>query len=491
MKVQALILVLILAASSCYKEQMVYDSMADGQLNLPLILKLDGQDAGFDVERMELRYTLNADSVQSYQTHVEFNPNAEVFFEGQALKNHSLNDFGPVKLDEAYQVRIVLNDFESLYQLRFTNLPIVQLVAKADVLDEPEIVAKFHFFNPHSSHSTSGFIEIENRGGTSLRYDKKSIGFSFLQDIYVDEEVSTSLNGWKENEDWILDAMYIDPGRVRNRLAFRIWESMDDLNHHSIQGIPVEVYLNRSHQGVYCLNEKVNPEFLNMEDPEALLYKTVGWHDGAATFDTYVYEEPEQLNWQCWEQKYPEDRLAWETLGNLRQLIVNGSDQDFTTQIANHVDIDNLVDYFILINLASASDNIGKNTFLYRLHGNEPLKIQPWDLDGTFGITWNGSPKGTETIMSNGLYTRLLSLNPDQFVEKLKSRYTVLRSSALQEQDLLLAFADEFQILRKSSVISIENQKWNLNIDIDQEEAFLKSWLSNRISFLDAYFSAL
>ena len=60
------------------------------------------------------------------------------------------------------------------------------------------------------------FIGLEYRGATSQSYEKKSYGFSLKASIDLNDDISGSFFDLKNNNDWILDAMWIDKARLRN-----------------------------------------------------------------------------------------------------------------------------------------------------------------------------------------------------------------------------------------------------------------------------------
>ena len=175
----------------------------------------------------------------------------------------------------------------------------------------------------------------------------------------------------------------------------------------------------------------------------------------------------------------------------LTNMVVNDENDVFVSEINELINIDNFIDYYIFINMLSAADNTGKNTFLGRKSKKEPLFIIPWDLEGSFGRFWNGNAIGHQDIQSNSLYARLLELNPNQFKTKLKNRWFELRISILSSDNLMSLFEANFNELKKSNILDIENTKWGLHTSLTEEQEYLNSWINNRINFLDTYYQEL
>ena len=124
----------------------------------------------------------------------------------------------------------------------------------------------------------------------------------------------------------------------------------------------------------------------------------------------------------------------------LTNVVVNYEDDAFIAEIDELIHVDNFIDYYIFINLLSAFDNTGKNIFLGRKSEEDSFFIMPWDLEGSFGLLWDGSNVGYNDILSNNLYDRLFELNPNNFNTKVKDRWfdlriKILKSSVISETD--------------------------------------------------------
>lgn len=112
---------------------------------------------------------------------------------------------------------------------------------------------------------------IKVRGASASTYPKKAYSVE-LQDE-SGEETDASLLNLREDGDWILDAMYIDHARMRNRLCTDIWNSFNSVPHkekepeaiNGTRGYFVEVILNQKYNGLYCFTEKVDRKQLKLK----------------------------------------------------------------------------------------------------------------------------------------------------------------------------------------------------------------------------------
>jgi len=81
--------------------------------------------------------------------------------------------------------------------------------------------------------------------------------------------------------------------------------------------------------------------------------------------------------------------------------------------------------------------------------------------------------------------------NPNGFKEKLKTRWFQLRLNQFDETKLLNHFDSNFNELASYDTETIENQIWTPSINIQEEQLYINSWISNRLIFLDNYFNYL
>ena len=128
---------------------------------------------------------------------------------------------------------------------------------------------------------------IKVRGKTAASYPKKSYAIEFCDTM--GEELDVSLFDMRSDGDWILDAMYIDHSRMRNRLCTDIWNAYNRIPHISdepeamngTRGLFVEVFLNGEYNGIYCLTERIDRKQLKLKKYRnaccGLSYKAYTW----------------------------------------------------------------------------------------------------------------------------------------------------------------------------------------------------------------------
>lgn len=487
---------LILLIASCYNEEVILDSSPNVNLELPLLLNFDGKACAFDARYNLLRFPISKGGIAEYSPTIEFNKNTAVTFEGKELKNREKNLLGAVEVNKSYRLVFTTDKKEFELELVFTNLPVVQIVCDSEVRDEPKTLSRIVYNDPKADKQFSSLSGIEYRGKYSRSYPKKSFGFSLWEDGLSDKEFDYNISGTGSNSDWILNGAVIDPSRIRNVVSFEIWKEMGKTmpgsDHWGIESKRSELFLNNEFRGLYLFSENLNHFRLSAEEG-AVLYKAIDWADGATRFESFEEEISTNQYWNGWEQKYPfrKEVINWEPLNKLYVLVVNAGDDEFVEHIGEMIDIPLFVDYFILLNLTSAADNTGKNTFLFKKSSQEKFQIIPWDLDGSWGILYDGSRVDDQNILSNNLYARLMDLNADNFRQQLKARWAFLRENCLSEGDLKKFFDGYFHFFQSSDIVQMENQVWNIQLDMNEEQEYINEWIESRLLYLDDFFSSL
>ena len=292
------------------------------------------------------------------------------------------------------------------------------------------------------------------------------------------------------SEDWILDAMYIDQSRMRNIASFEIWDLISsDQSNIAIKGHYIEVYHNNENLGLYSLNEDLSVDLLDLEE-ESSLYK--GLDNSIHTkFEEVPDDTPSGSIWAQWEQVYPSysSSLRWESFEELCKLIVESDDNTFEDEIFDHLEMGNVIDYYLFVNMAGAYDNVGKNWYFVQREQGDKFIIVPWDLDATWGKDAFGNNISSSIVISNGLFSRLIELDVDNFNSEVTDRWNELRLDVFSSSNLLDIFSKKFDNLKVTGQYENENKTWQLNLDPELEQNYIENWINERLAFLDDFFN--
>ena len=350
------------------------------------------------------------------------------------------------------------------------------------------------------------------RGNSSKCFTKKCYAIKVIDSL--GEKKNISLLNMRCSNSWILDAMASDMSRMRNRVSFDLWndfsqssyikELHDSESFNGTHGQFVEVFLNGDYNGLYCFTEKLDRDQLKLKkvkdngDIRGLLYKAENW------YGTTFWDEPDSIDnknetWMGYSSSYPdvdtdEDSTDWKPLYNALDFVLNANTQDFNDKVTTRFDLPVWMDYYLFINVTLACDNCGKNTFLYIYNkdNDDMLGLAPWDLDATWGRSWDISYLDETGILSNHFFDRLICESTD-FMEKVADRYFELRKTYFSPASLKARFNNYYDYLKATGVLEREKARWdsidNLTLHFDSEQIYIYNWIDKRITYLDNYFS--
>lgn len=495
---------LILMFRGCYEEVPITEGPPDG--SLLRIISFDQIDGAVDANENIIFFTIPSHKLTSFTPKVNFYNYNSVRIGQTELLNGELNELGEVEANRYYSIYAKNGVQTDTFRLLFTTLPVINIITYQEIPDEPKVLSRMVIQygdqgrGTPAVHSFKSFAGIEIRGGSAMRYDKKSYGLELWENV-SGKDYSASLLGMGYLEDWILDGMYIDNLRMRNKISFELWKKMshapsEDQRDYLVPGIEcrmVELILNNRYEGIYNLNEKLDATLLQYKSDQyekgGVLYKGIEWSEGSTLFQTYNSEPPKDYLWDGWEQIYPDHYYAWNALAELRKLIVNAEDDEFESRIVSMIDLDNVVDYYLFINLIGAFDNAGKNTFLARYTDQSRFFIIPWDMDGTWGIWWDGTRSGSEAMIENQLFIRLKETDAGNFNQRLESTWNQYRRTIFSKESLLGPISSYYTAMTSSGAFSRENNRWdNISIDPQMEYEYISTWIEAKLHYLDEKF---
>jgi hypothetical protein len=147
------------------------------------------------------------------------------------------------------------------------------------------------------------------------------------------------------------------------------------------------------------------------------------------------------------------------------------------------IDVGNVMDFDILLNVAANWEGRNFNLYIARRDGpGERFFLVPWDYDMTFH-----EPRG---ILRNCLTDRLLKDCPG-YPSRLKARWKELRAGPLADAAVATRIDEMERFLQGAAERNF--RRWPLpeGETFEQHVATLRSWLRDRLAYLDAYYDKL
>jgi spore coat protein CotH len=337
-----------------------------------------------------------------------------------------------------------------------------------------------------STSMMHAFVRIH--GATSQGLPKKSYSFSL--------EEPWPLAGLRTNAHWILNAAYIDRSLMRHKLSYDLFRSLSTKEHprFAVASRFVEVYLNGEYNGAYLLMERADRQLFELRSyhtndfRHACIYKAV---DHAANFA--------RRDHAGYEQREPDPATLpyWQPLELFNQFVSTAPDTNFFALpkgIAARLDLDNAVDFHLLVLLTCNSDGITKNFFLAR-NGqetgptvNQRFFFAPWDYDGTFGRNWDARPYPLKAWLSNHLFERLLE--DEAYHKKFAARWRQLRQHEFAAKTIQEMMDANARTLGEAAQRNA--QRWPTTrgrypdqLTFEQDVAQMKTWIEARLDWLD------
>jgi len=370
------------------------------------------------------------------------------------------------------------------------NLPIIFLEAKEPIVSERKVPCTVKMILPKSAGSENTNVltgAVRFHGASSQQYPKKSFGLT------LDAPVRWS--GMRESAHWVLNAAFVDRSLMRHKLSYDLFRSLSATNAPRFAAASrfIEMNLNGKYHGAYLLMERLDRAMFELQryDSNALhhacIYKAV---DHAATFD--------RLGHAGYEQREPDPLIGeyWGPLDRFNRFVSTAKEAEFFDPdkgIAARLDLDNTIDFHLLVLVTCNMDGFDKNLILARdaPSTNAPLPrfvFAPWDYDATFGRNWEASRVGTRTWLSNHLFDRLLS--QAEYRKKFSARWKQLRERQFSAQSICSMMDENAVTLGEAAKRNA--LRWHTldgpypdRLTFEQDLAQMKGWIAARLKWLD------
>lgn len=341
---------------------------------------------------------------------------------------------------------------------------------------------KISFVSKSDSIILNGAIKL--RGGISRRYFKHSYALK-LATYY-------SLNGLPADDDWILNASYIDKTFMRHKLSYDLFMAMHP-NNIAAKSNFVRVVENNKPIGLYVLMEELDASSLkiNKSDTTALIFKD------PPIFRSYPDTLPTANYYQ---QKFPKYSVNNKNtvLHQFHDFLFNSSMEEFHANIWLWLDKQSIIDWHLMLLFSNNADGIMKNWFLYKQNAHTPFKVAIWDYDHSFGRDGDNEynmmdrPLNCEKAM---LFSRLLNTPSLGYEKALAKRWNELRQNNVFSETHTNKLINNYdKVIRlgieENTKLWPNESKWYYdNNSYEQEVQIVKTFIALRLKQLDSRFN--
>lgn len=374
-----------------------------------------------------------------------------------------------------------------------------------------------------------GWIGIELRGSSSQVFPKKSYAVETRDSRGND--ISVSLLGFPQEEDWVFLGPYNDKTLIRDALAYRLAREQ---GRYASRSKFFELVINGEYKGVYLLLEKIK------RDPNRVNIKKLNPADttGDAVTGGYIikidkldgenndgwysdFKPFPQLNTKIlYQYHYPSpDEIAGAQKNYIRAFIYAFEStmagpyfSDSLIGFQKYIDVNSFIDYILLNELVKNIDTYRLSTFFYKDRDSRNPKLfagPVWDFNLAFG-----NCEYYEAYNSSGWYLEYVSefsnipswenffipfwwkkiFNDQNFKIKFRQRWIELRNTVWTNEKINAIIDSLVNLLDESKTRNF--QKWQVigqyvwpNYYVGQsyedEINYLKNWLNGRLIWMD------
>ncbi len=329
---------------------------------------------------------------------------------------------------------------------------------------------------------------IKCRGGVSSRYSKHSYTLELTRKY--------NFCNLPFDDDWILNANYIDKTFMRHKLSYDLYRSMNS-NNVAPQSAYLNLELNDKPRGLYLIMEEVNASMagLDKRDTLSMIFK-----DPPVFYEQRRQYFQDSLNY--YQQKYPKIDQKDQSyyLERFKTFLFHSTDPEFAAGVGEWVDIENILDWQILLLLSNNGDGVMKNFLLYKIDSNTPFRIALWDYDHSFGRDGDNELNFLENVVQcerSVLLERLMNIPDSTYPDKLKKRWFELRANniisfkGLQKMIEANRRIIEDEIVNNSQIWPLDSEWYFDSNSFEQEVQLMLDFIDFRIKQLDEYFNTI
>ena len=436
----------------CYPNEKTEDDIDVGEYIL-----FQGEKAAYD-KRSNIIYIPN--EIDKTTTIKDMKGILEI-----ALKEYQLKFIYCPQFDNLYQAvkenhhfQLVATDGQSYkkFDIVFTTLPVVSLY-------QEEIIGKTGDRDIYSGTVTmwapndkstgtlstySGNIDYHYRGNSSFYGYKKSFKLAFREDDGSNRNIE--FLGMGKDDDWILNGMVFDAVKINEKLCMDLWnEYVKDASYNIKMSTAeyVEVLQDGKYRGVYLLQRRLDPKYLNLSDKDILFRKT--------NLSDDIVEQDYEIKYSPYSSE-----KTYEIIKNI-----------FVEKDYSVIDRDNLADVNVFMEFGGMYDNMVKNMYyvLKDVGNGYVMYFLPWDTDMVFGVV--GAPSGFKYDKTNALMgtayrpETVLYYNTDSDIyNTMADKWKTMRGTVFTDENIHNKINEYVTLLNDSGVYIREQEKWEMNL---------------------------
>lgn len=405
-----------------------------------------------------------------------------------------------------------------------STLPLIKITTdeNSEIEDEPRVKAHMGIIHKGPAETNSPFdeyniydgnISIELRGTSSLGFDKKGYGFETQNADGSNNNVA--LLGLPEENDWVLHGPYSDKSLLRNVLTYHLGNLT---GRYAPRTRLCELFINDNYEGVYVLTEKIKQDKNRVD----IAKMTEEDNNGDELTGGYIFKvdrNTQDIPGIGWTSDFPDNKFfayvdpKADDISESQKMYLREYMSDFESAIdspdylstyENYINVASLVDYFLVTEVSKHIDAFKLSFYMYKDKDSKGGKLHfgpLWDFNlgyGNFDFACSPDFQGwayefPDCGSWHPFWARKLLDVPN--VQHLSDcRWAELREGPFRT-DSLLMFIDE-RYAEMGEAVDRNFERWDIlgeyvwpndfvGEDYAEELNFLKTWLRNRLEWMD------
>lgn len=358
----------------------------------------------------------------------------------------------------------------------FTGLPIVTLHTDegAGIVSDADVGADVHIASAEHGALYSRALVHKRGGGSYVGIPKDSYRLEFrgINARGSDVRMERGVLDMEADSDWLLIANASDVSAVRNHLCWQAWKDWKpERQFAELESRLVEVFRGDEYMGLYQLMQYVNPE------------KELRLMGGNPDTDTLVRmitlanagDRP-RLNRVDWDNHELELRYApkgmsagnafalYDAFSDVEILRTQEmSDEEFAAIMKTHFDMQDLIDYFLFIQMYGLTDNVTNNLYVWALHGEDGVyryRLSPWDMDQSLGSEESRINPGEMASWEMKMVNRMLDMNLNGCRDLMWDMFYEKRGSVLSDDAIYQWLIGVEEEINATGAYLRESGKW-------------------------------
>jgi len=367
------------------------------------------------------------------------------------------------------------------------DVPIITIESEERIENEPKVPCSLMIIDKDNITFTKSEIELIDIDDSIL---KDSYSLNIVENDITGE--TPTILDFGDTKRFRLCSSFTDRSFIREKLTYDIFRMLSPQNVSIMESTYVEVYLNDSFRGLYLLIERADRNMFSLsnyarKDKEhSVIYEASNSKaDYLNGIEGFSQVEPDN----------EDDGPYFKPLEELIDFINNTDKETFIENVESIIDMDNLMDNYILFMLTGCSKKVASTNYLYKgENDSDKFNFSP----GSHYISSFGKDKVFDIVEPDSsfspvsIYNRLYENKT--YRENIKKRWNDLRIGTVTFKNLCSLIDNSVSGL--SNAVERDSLKWPLESTEDfvyrnfnDEIIYVKNFIYKRLFYLDSYFN--